>query len=222
MNQSSAPKKLPDKLIVLVDEIEAKAGRPICWKQDEGLPAEMGANLVGGNPTISYRNFSESGAAHELLHLKLALSGFPRLICPEIMDPTMQAMIMLEGVVQHSVIFPKLRQLGYDDDERRAIRKQLNLVQLEGLDRIANEPDLRAMFSMLYVRTLTDCEDLSLHAKLQRLFSDERLQICRVLGEKVIEVIRSRDLSKNQEAHAVLEEAIAVLELSDTITFEYP
>jgi len=222
MNQSSAPRKLPDKLRILVNEIEAKAGCAICWEQDENLEGECWSNVEKGQPIIKYRKFTEHGAAHELLHLKLGLSGIPKCYYLGNLNLEFSAMSMLENVVHHLVIFPQLRQLGYDADERGSIRKQLNQVRQKKFDRIADEPDLKAMFSMFYARAQMDTKDLDLQAKVQRVFADERLQLCRALGEKVIEVIRSRDLSKNQEAYAVLEEAIGVLGLSDTITIEYP
>ncbi len=220
MNQSSAPKKLPDKLMVLVNEIEAKAGHPICWKQDKNMGGEMSADVVEGYPTISYRNFTESDAAHELLHLKLTLSGFPRLRCAANMNLTIQAMIMLQGVVQHTVIFPQLRELGYDADESGGIRRQLGGLREENINRIVNEPDLRTLYSMLYVRAKIESKDPDLMAELQSLFTDERLQGCRTLGEKVIKILRMRDLKNHQEAYAALTEAIAVLGRSDIVTIE--
>jgi hypothetical protein len=114
MNQSSAPRKLPDKLRILVNEIEAKAGCAICWEQDENLEAECKSNLEKGQPIIKYRKFTEHGSAHELLHLKLGLSGFPMCYYLGNLNWEFSAMSMLENVVHHLVIFPQLRQLGYD------------------------------------------------------------------------------------------------------------
>jgi len=222
MNQSSLLDKLPDKLKNLVNEIEAKAGCKIRWEQDKDLAGKMWSNVEGVVPIVKFREFTESGVAHELLHLKLMLSGFPQFICFDD-DPRIELTVqMLIGAIQHPVIFPQLRQLGYKDDESEAIQKQLIHFRRDDFDSLANDPVLKAKASMFYVRSLIDTKDLDLQTKIQGVFTDNRLQVCRTLGEKVIKIIRSRDLSKTQETFHVLEEVIAVLELSDTLTVEFP
>lgn len=88
------PFQLPDRLVSLVTEIEARAGRPIRWKEDKNLFGAMYSNVWKGQATIVYRDFTEEGTAHELLHLRLTYSGFPTLSCDEHLHITKQVMDM--------------------------------------------------------------------------------------------------------------------------------
>lgn len=216
------PFQLPDRLVSLVTEIEARAGRPIRWKEDKNLFGAMYSNVWKGQATIVYRDFTEEGAAHELLHLRLTYSGFPTLSCDGHLHITKQVMDMLLGAAQHIVIFPQLKEWGYNphEAESRGIRKQLAQLEKEDLDRVSSEPDIRALFSMIYVRVFLECEDAKTQSEAERIFDDPRLQPCRALAKSVIAIFRAWDLRDNLEAHSALNEAIKVLGQSDHIEIE--
>ncbi len=213
------PLQLPDRLEIIVREIEAKAGRPICWKLDENLPGAMYNNVWKAQPTIVYRDFTEEGAAHELLHLRLTYSGFPTLLCDGNLPLAMQVMETLLGAAQHIVIFPQLKEWGYRPYEvqSRGIRKQLAQLKEEDFDRVSSEPEVRALFSMIYVRAFLESEDAEVQAEAERIFGEPRLEACRALSKSVIEILRGRNLRNNLDAYSALTEAIRVLGQSDHI-----
>lgn len=219
MTRCAIPQKLSDKLNDLVREIEARAGRPISWKKNEELDGEMYSNLVEGNPTIVYRSFTDEGVAHELLHLRLILTGFPRLECPENLHITRQVMIMLEGVFHHSVIFPQIKEWGYDPyvGETRGVRSQLEKFREEDFERASRERELKALYGMVYVRGLIDSNDTNLHEQINKLFGDDRLQASRHLGQKIIHLLHSHDVNNHAEARSALHHAIELLDLNDQI-----
>lgn len=219
MTCCAIPQKLPDKLTDLIREIEARAGRPISWKKNEEVGGEMHSNLLEGSPTIVYRSFTEEGAAHELLHLRLMLAGFPRLECAENLHITRQVMIMLEGVFHHSVIFPQLKEWGYDPcvAETRGIGSQLDKFKEEDFERASRERELKALYSIVYVRGLIDSNDANLYERINKVFGDERLQASRHLGQNIIHLLDSHDLNNHAEARSALQHAIEILDLNDQI-----
>jgi hypothetical protein len=224
MDHGIIPCKLSAKLENLVRELESKAGRPICWKHVENLGGAMHSDVLEGCPIIEYRAFTEEGAAHELLHLHLAYDGFPRLLCEENMNRARRTMVMLQDTTHHLVLFPKLKEWGYDPcaEETKGIERQLEQFREEDFARISSEPDLRALYSMVYVRAWIESEDPKLQARVERIFADGPLQECRTLGKTIIKILRARNLSNNQEAYMTLSEAVQVLGQSDYIEVQYP
>ncbi|MCK4911393.1 MAG: hypothetical protein KAR83_07110 [Thermodesulfovibrionales bacterium] len=87
--------QLPKHLRFLQNKIESMSGTPIIWNKSNSLEGMMSSNLDNNNPIIHYQEFTEAGAAEEMLHLELTLSGIPKLSCKDHLNISKQVALRL-------------------------------------------------------------------------------------------------------------------------------
>jgi len=122
--------ELPEPIQKIKNDIEKLSGAPVLFKEDSGIDGAMKAEIGNGTgrPIIIYQNekkLCDGGVAEELMHLYLDYSGYPRISCPPNENLARQAAVILQNVLQHSIIFPQLESLGYNprDSEYSPVRK---------------------------------------------------------------------------------------------------
>ena len=210
---------LPDRVGKLVKQVEKLAGTSIHWEAADSLKGTMSADLVDGIPTIRYREFSIKGAAEELFHLKLRLSGYARLECRENLNITVQVMDMLQNAIEHQIIYPKLESMGFQPrrTQNSPVSKQFRELSQVELTRLSEEPELRALFAMVYVRANVECDSDSLKEKLDSRFGHDRLKGVKNMASKLIQIIQTDELITREEFRTTVRQCLNVLSLGDQI-----
>lgn len=210
---------LPDKVEKLVKEVEKLTGTSIKWEEADTLRGRMSNDLVDGAPTIRYREFSIGAAAEELLHLKLRLSGYPRLKCPENLNITRQVMDMLQNVIEHQIIYPELESIGFKPRKTQAsaVLKQFKQLSEVELGRLSKEPELRALFAIVYVRANVECDSDSLKKKLDSRFSHDRLKSVKNMAKELILTIQTSELLTRKDFITTAQRCLSILSLSHQI-----
>ena len=205
--------KLPLHLIKLQADIENIVGRSIVWKKTTGIDGEMCAEIQNDSPVICYRQFTEAGAAEELMHLKLLSLKIPRLACPENLHLSKQVAQMLDNLLQHHIIYPVLEKWGYDPKrtECNGIRKQLDTLECTNFVRLKNESALQALFAVVLARGKLDCCATDVNHRLDNLFSEKQLRGARIAGEKVISIIQQHLGTDPNTCRMTLERCLSAL-----------
>ncbi|MCF8130908.1 MAG: hypothetical protein K9N10_20545 [Deltaproteobacteria bacterium] len=157
---------MPEPIQKIKNDIEDLSGASVRFKEDSGIQGAMKSEIEKetGRAIIIYQNerkLCEGGVAEELMHLNLGYSGYPRISCPTNKKQACQAACILENVLHHSIIFPQLESLGYNprDSEYSPVINSLDKIETADLKRLSDEPHLRAMFAVAYVRSKLFCQD---------------------------------------------------------------
>ena len=216
-------RRLPSHLEDLQAEVEGLAGAPVRWEFSQDLSGAMCAAIEDG-PVIRFREFSEGGAAEELMHLKLGFSGFPRISYLSSLPWVKDVATMLQNVVQHHMFYPQLEKWGYEptQTECQGIKKQLDVLESFDLSRLQREPHFQASFAMVFVRTKLDCRNDDVSARLDAIFSREELKRARTVGEEVISTVRQHVGNSPVEYRTTVEKCLSKLGVRDKVTFERP
>lgn len=193
-------------------EVEQLTGEAIEWRTDPDPKSRMRSTLRNGlYPQIWYRDFSQEGALEELLHIRLRLKGCPSLACHPNAKLTTQTRQLLENVVHHQIIYPEIRQMGYEPSEDSGIAEMLEGLIATDLSRIAKEPPLQALFAAAYVRSRLDTDSKDIHRQYDAFFSDYRLGDAVALGNQACEIILNRRSDESGAIRDVYERCIDAL-----------
>lgn len=206
-----------------MQEVERLSRLAVRWEVSPDNAGAMSSTVEDGVPVIRYREFSEGGAAEELMHLRLTLSGMPRLSFPAGLSFVGQTATMLQNTVDHHVIYPELARWGYDPwaSECRAIAKQLDgLDGLEPMDpiRLQSEPQLNALVSMVYARARLDCRDTSILDRLDSVYSRVEFLSARNIGEQIVSTIREQGSPGPKACREIIAKCLEILDLENAIT----
>jgi hypothetical protein len=222
------PQKLPPQLDEWRTEIESRAGYPIDWQPAPCLDGAMDSGWTERRPVIRYRDYSEAGVAEELLHLLLDLDGYPRLAADEIRTLDRTTATMLQNILQHAIIFPRLRALGYQPDqgECEATARQLRRLDEQKLDvsRLADEAALRALLAVFYVRVRRHCDAGEVQSRVDEMFAGDEFSEVHRLARGLTDAITLTASSSCDEYVLVGNRCIEILgteiSIADTLPWE--
>ena len=211
---------LPPLLQELAQEVGHLARVSIHWKESPDIAGAMSSAIEDGVPVICYRAFSEGGAAEELMHLRLTLSGMPRLSFPAGLSFVGQTATMLQNTMDHHLIFPELAKLGYDpwSSESRGVAKQLDGLNLIDSSRLQSEPQLNALVSMAYARARLDCRDTSVLEQLDSVYSGIEFLGARKSGEQIVSAVLEESSPRPESCRATIATCLGILGLSNVVT----
>jgi len=186
---------LPKEVRELKEEIELRIPGEVCFQEsnDQEIQGAMTIKLIAGDLVVFAKDYSHAGAAEELLHAKLGLSGFmnPRPTKPN--NIAHQALTILHNLLQHAVIFPELEAMGYprDDGECKAVARQFTKLAKQELEsaRIEEEPGLLALLAMIYVRARKHCSEAEFHRLTSGLYTQAGYSKAIAMGEGVFSAI---------------------------------
>lgn len=130
-----------------------------------------------------------------------------------------QVATLLANCVHHHLIFPKLDEWGYNPGqcECEGISKQMDAAEITDLTRLANAPQLTALFAMVYARVQLFCNEASVVARVDRLYSSPSLAEAKLLGSQVASIIRECPEASMDAVHSTLRRCVAILRLSNDI-----
>ncbi len=208
--------QLPDRLKTLCAEVKQLSGREVIWKEDADVAGLMGSAIDhDGNPTISYQNFSEAGAAEELMHLKYQLKGFAGLKQKKgsVNRRAQQAATMLQNSAHHFLFYPLLEEWGYNprQAEAHSTRRQAKAIE-ENFAQTTVTDSFKAFCAMLYVRSLLDAMDEALVGEVSE-FLENRVPEALSMGKKVSETIRNELGSSAAGYRATLDKCLKLMKL---------
>jgi hypothetical protein len=208
---------LPPAVLDLWRDVELRSGNNIVWRVVTQCAGCMSTHLDGDIPVIECKEYTESGLAEELMHLLMRLDGSPDLWVPP-SGPLKDALEMLGGLREHILIFPKLRQMGYDPSAEEAVEKQLrDLVETHQpeFSRIDQEPCLRAMYAMLYARSLIEICPGALRDECDVVFEKyPELRVCKRLGQRTAETLLKAGSSPD-DAEQALQDCLDTLGIEE-------
>lgn len=210
---------LPPHIQTIQDEVEKLAHSSIRWELDPNLDGAMLSNIENSVLVIRYRDFTDAGAAEELMHFKLIFSGFPRLLCPQNCPFVSRATKILENTLHHHIIFPELYKLGYDPkrSECEGIARQLKILSSADYSRLEKDPGLQAMFAMVYARAKLHCDDSNLVANVDTIFQAGLLKNAHNAGEIVVTTIRGQSNFEAQALRTTLLSCLSALGIADHV-----
>ncbi|MGA2518721.1 MAG: hypothetical protein ABSG44_19530 [Thermodesulfobacteriota bacterium] len=220
--------ELPEPIQKIKNDIEKLSGASVRFKEDSGIDGAMKAEIENGTgrPIIKYQNEKElcdGGVAEELMHLNLDYSGYPRIFCPENEKHAFQAADILHNVLQHSIIFPQLESLGYNprDSEYSPVENALKIIESADFKRLPNEPYLRAMFAVAYVRSKLFCQDnIKLQEHTDQIFEDADLVHVKKMAQEVIEKVKNLPGKSKAEYIETLDHCLSELKLSEIVSMK--
>ena len=125
----ATPPQLRADVQELLIEVERLAGAAVSWEEAPDLGAQMSSEFDdSGCPAIAYRDFSQRGAAEELLHLRLALPKHPDLRGDVTIGGMKDTVSMLANAVHHQIIYPQLEAMGFlpRKAQAKAVARQLD------------------------------------------------------------------------------------------------
>ena len=157
------------------------------------------------------------------MHLKLAYSGYPQIFCPGNEKLACQAACILENVLHHSIIFPQLESLGYNprDSEFSPVKHSLDQMEIADFERLPNEPYLRAMFAVAFVRSkLFRSDDIQLQERTDRIFGNADLVRVKEMAQRVMEKVKNLPEESKAEYIETLDHCLSELKLSDIVPME--
>lgn len=218
--KSEHPDNLPPKVQELKSMVEKITGETVRWRESKELEGDMGAKLAR-IPLVEYKNYSHSGAAHELLHLKLDLLGFPGIRQKSYNGRAGVALTMLHNLLQHRMFFPQLKEMGFDEHagECKAVKRMFAKLHREDIDvsNIPNEPFLKALFAMLYARTKEHCDKVIFHGLVDEVYAQKYMDLAQAMGEAVLDNIKVTRESTPEHYREVLERCLDVLGIRDHV-----
>ena len=220
--------EFPEPIQKIKNDIEELSGVSVRFKEDSGIHGAMKAEIEKGTgrPIIIYQNEKKlcvGGVAEELMHLNLGYSGYPRIFCPGNEKHACQAACILEHVLHHSIIFPKLESLGYNprDSEYSPVKNSLGKIKTADFNRLPDEPYLRAMFAVTYVRSKLFCQnDIQLQERTDQIFEDDDLVHVKKIAQEVIEKVKNLPGKSKAEYMETLDHCLFELKLSDIVSIE--
>lgn len=192
------------KLLADVESIAAKEvlllqnnqcrGRAVSYFNDDGTPV------------IEYRNqYTEDDLIHELLHLKLWLSGFPSI------QPEGFVKHYLEMMSHHAAFFPIMEQEGIDP--KKGNEESWKSLFQQGRDSnsgIDGDKIQLALFALLYAKGKIECHEELINRELE-LYCSEPLVKAKIMGEAVEQELISNDLWDNDVVLRVLRKCLQIL-----------
>lgn len=180
------------------------------------------------NPIVRFRektSVNEVGCVHELLHLKLLKLGFPnvrRLNLQENNSWRDGIVIMLNGIFEHTLIFPELLKMGYSpfDEEERGTTKQLGRLSSRDFPRQDSTPSPRNISALVYARSYLECQSQAVRSLCDSVFSDSSFAETKNLGLNIVETVRK--YAKNDVAQFTfgLNECLRILNETEFIQIE--
>jgi hypothetical protein len=216
MTRPSLPRLIED----LETEIMGLFGHDVLWEHDPSLGGAMSSSVVDLTPCVRYRDFTEAGAAHELLHLRLLGSGFPQIRCYENQRHAWGAATMLSDCLQHAQIFPVLEAWGFRprETETEGVAKQLTTLRTADLPRLSAEFGFVPLLAMLHVRAVVDCGSPDLAADLKSVCPGDLWQRMEQLSSWVLSVLNGVGHPNPDQARVVLEACLDHLGISAVAT----
>jgi hypothetical protein len=211
---------LPSRLEDLEREVNGLFGQHVTWKQDLSIGGAMICSVERGAPRIKYREFTEEGAAHELLHLRLLGASYPEVKCYENQRHARGAATMLSNCLQHSQIFPILEDWGYQPrlTESQGLKRQLTTLPTSDLARLLAEFGFEALLAMLHVRALLDCSSSELSADLKSICPPDTWERVERVSTRVLQSIDSTPTAMPAQAELILKTCLDHLGISQVAT----
>lgn len=150
MKSIECPTFSSNEIVEIVKSLK-KLGHTIKYFIDENLQGEAHNIINGKMCEIRYRSDEKSKhfciTYHELLHLKLVISGYKRLYCDDLVDENID--ILLRDIFEHIMIVPELKKAGCSiDSQKIAIIRRITEIEEGKLDE--NE-DLGTLLKIFYI-----------------------------------------------------------------------
>lgn len=217
------PVNLPPEVAAIEKQIEQRTGLAVFWRSRMRLDGAMCARWICGRPVVLYKEYSNEGAAEELLHLRLDCDGYRHLRPLDHNGHTHQALTMLMGIAQHRMIFPRLRAHGSnpDDGECEAVCCQIEKIIGGGFDasRLAAEPKLEALLSVVYARALAHCQRGRSKNLANSAFSGDSYSNVRSRGQAIAGILDLTADTSPEEYERALERCLKLIGLRDCAEF---
>jgi len=220
--------ELPQPIEQIKNDIEKLSGAPVRFKEDSRIHGAMKVEIENGTgrPIIIYQSenkLCEGGVSEELMHLNLGYAGYPRIKYLGNEKHAAQAAVILDNVLQHSIIFPQLESLGYNprDSEYSPVKNSLDQMEIADFTRLRDEPYLRAMFAVAYVRSKLFClDDIQLQERTDQIFESAALVHVREMAQEVIGRVKNLPGKSKPEYIETLDHCLSELKLSDIVSME--
>jgi len=206
--------KLPDTIRKVYDWIETTTGKKFTFVKDLKLPGKMSCSLKNG-PTIIYRDYSDGGAAEEILHLELEILGVAHLEWNEGNVQTGEAANMLGNLLHHKIIFPLLEKEAFQPktDQNNGIGKQLEKIDSMVALNLDENKGLKASCAMVYARAFFESDSDEIRTRADKVFAKSFLNESKIMGKNVLKFVIEHSGSKDVvEANETLAKCISALD----------
>lgn len=218
--------QLPTEIAELKAEVERLSGREVYFQWTDDGASHSTFEWSDEDIVVFVGEYSHAMAAEELLHIQMDIEGYP---CPRIAGRSrhlLNAATHLHNEIQHAVIFPKLEAMGYSPrvGEGEAVAKWVRSIRasLETDEIRPDDPHVRAMIAILYVRVQRNC-DLELRAELNELlFENPKSAVALAAGQATLELIANGPITPVANYECLVQGCLRALGISHEVSLGDP
>jgi len=217
--------ELPEKVMRILRELEAAAGAKVEWRKVDKLSGKMSKDWEDDGPIVLFREYSHEGAAHELLHLLLDVEGFPGISRCNRWSAN-AAGTVVHNLLQHLMIFPRLRELGFDPDTRECTANESLLGNIQdqsaGRFEVESPHHIKAMYASILMRARQHCGVGAVDRINKQMCGIQGIEKIQTLARSVREIIIIGPDSTLDEYGDILDLCIKELSLDDILEARPP